>query len=151
MDSCEMIVISACETGRGELVRNEGVMSFSRAFLYSGCPSTINTLWKADDHSTDEILKTFYKYLETGYSKSEALQKAKLDFIHKNPIMRNPSYWSHIILTGNRDALYKKKQPWFWLFLRSVAVRWCSLQLEKGKKKKSTLFKVDTGYLKWVV
>ena len=57
MDSCQLIVISACETGRGELVHNEGVMSFARAFLYAGCPSTINTLWKADDHSTAEIIQ----------------------------------------------------------------------------------------------
>ena len=140
MDSCQMIVVSACETGRGELVHNEGVMSFARAFLYSGCPSTINTLWKADDHSTDEILKSFYQYLEAGYSKSEALQKAKLDFIRKNPIMRNPAYWSHIILTGNPDALYKKKQPWF----RAVFVICCGtilfFFLMKRKRKKADAF-----------
>ena len=64
MDSCRLMVISACETGKGALVRNEGVMSFARAFLYAGCPSTINTLWKADDRSTSEILRSFYKYLE---------------------------------------------------------------------------------------
>ena len=77
MDSCQMMVISACETGRGELVNNEGVMSFARAFLYAGCPSTINTLWKADDRSTAEIFKLFYKYLEAGYSKSRCITKGK--------------------------------------------------------------------------
>ena len=111
MDSCRMIVISACETGKGELVRNEGVMSFARAFLYAGCPSTINTLWKADDHSTAEILRRFYTYLNAGDSKSRALQKAKLDFIRGNPVYRNPAYWSNIVIMGNADALYKKKQP----------------------------------------
>ena len=114
MDSCRMIVISACETGRGELVHNEGVMSFARAFLYAGCPSTINTLWKADDHSTAEIIKLFYKYLERGDNKSLALQRAKLEFIRNNPLSRNPSYWSHIVLTGDTHALYKKRQPWIW-------------------------------------
>ncbi len=112
MDSCRMMVISACETGRGEFVHNEGVMSFARAFLYAGCPSTINTLWKADDHSTAEIIKLFYKYLEEGDNKSLALQKAKLEFIRNNPLSRNPSYWSHIVLTGDTQALYKKRQPW---------------------------------------
>jgi CHAT domain-containing protein len=114
MDSCRLMVISACETGRGELVHNEGVMSFARAFLYSGCPSTINTLWKADDRSTAEILKLFYTYLEAGDSKSRALQRAKLDFIRNNPTNRNPAYWSHIVLTGEPGQLFKKKQPWFW-------------------------------------
>jgi CHAT domain-containing protein/tetratricopeptide (TPR) repeat protein len=114
MDSCRMMVISACETGRGEFVHNEGVMSFARAFLYAGCPSTINTLWKADDHSTAEIIKLFYKYLEEGDDKSLALQQAKLEFIRNNPLFRNPAYWSHIVLTGDPSALYKKKQPWIW-------------------------------------
>jgi CHAT domain-containing protein/tetratricopeptide (TPR) repeat protein len=117
MDSCRMMVISACETGKGTLVRNEGVMSFARAFLYAGCPSTINTLWKADDHSTAEILSRFYTYLDEGDSKSRALQKAKLDFIKDHPIYRNPAYWSHIVIMGNADALYKKKQPWIWVVL----------------------------------
>jgi CHAT domain-containing protein len=117
MDSCKMIVISACETGRGELVKNEGVMSFARAFLYAGCPSTINTLWKADDRSTSEIFQSFYKYLEAGFSKSRALRNAKMDFIRNNPVDRNPAFWSHIILTGNPVSLYKKKQPWIWVVL----------------------------------
>jgi len=114
MDSCRLMVISACETGKGALVRNEGVMSFARAFLYAGCPSTINTLWKADDHTTSEILRLFYQYLEEGYSKAKALQKAKLEFIRNNPIDRNPAYWSHLILTGSQASLFKKKQPLFW-------------------------------------
>lgn len=114
MDSCLMMVISACETGRGQLVYNEGVMSFARAFLYSGCPSTINTLWKADDHSTAEILRMFYIYLKEGNSKSVALQKAKLEFIRNNPVYRDPAYWSHIVITGDAGALYKKRQPWAW-------------------------------------
>jgi CHAT domain-containing protein len=140
MDSCEMIVISACETGRGELVHNEGAISFARAFLYSGCPSTINTLWKADDHSTADILRLFYKYLDAGYTKSRALQKAKLEFIRNNPVNRDPGYWSHIILTGNPGALYKKKQPWFW----AVFVMGCGtilfFTIRKRKEKKVDAF-----------
>ena len=132
MDSCRMIVISACETGRGELVHNEGVMSFARAFLYAGCPSTINTLWKADDHSTAEIIKLFYKYLEQGDNKSLALQRAKLEFIRNNPLSRNPSYWSHIVLTGDTQALYKKRQPWIW----AVCVISCGTMLFFSIRKK---------------
>jgi hypothetical protein len=90
-------------------------MSFARAFLYAGCPSTINTLWKADDHSTAEIFKSFYGYLKAGNSKSKALQKAKLDFIRNNPIKRDPAYWSHIVLTGDPSSLFTRKQPPIWL------------------------------------
>ncbi len=80
MDSCQMMVISACETGRGELVNNEGVMSFARAFLYAGCPSTINTLWKADDIRLRKLFKSFYKYLEAGNSKSRCTPKGETGF-----------------------------------------------------------------------
>jgi CHAT domain-containing protein/Tfp pilus assembly protein PilF len=137
MDSCQMMVISACETGRGELVRNEGVMSFARAFLYAGCPSTINTLWKADDYSTAEILRRFYNYLNAGDSKSRALQKAKLDFIRENPVFRNPAYWSHIVIMGNADALYKKKQPRYLWAALGISFSAFMFIVIRNKKKKS--------------
>ena len=140
MDSCQMIVISACETGRGELVHNEGVMSFARAFLYAGCPSTINTLWKADDHSTAEIIKLFYKYLEEGDNKSLALQRAKLEFIRNNPLSRNPAYWSHLVLTGDTHALYKKKQPWIWAVLVISFGTILFFTIRKRKEKKVDAF-----------
>jgi CHAT domain-containing protein len=137
MDSCRMMVISACETGRGELVRNEGVMSFARAFLYAGCPSTINTLWKADDYSTAEILRRFYTHLNAGDSKSVALQKAKLEFVHDNPVFRNPAYWSHIVIMGNADALYKKKQPGKIWVVTGISFSVFIFFFIRNKKKKS--------------
>jgi CHAT domain-containing protein len=135
MDSCRMIVISACETGRGELVHNEGVMSFARAFLYAGCPSTINTLWKADDHSTSEIIKLFYKYMEEGDSKTLALQRAKLEFIRNNPLLRNPVYWSHIVLTGDTHPLYKKRQPWIWAVFAIILGTILLFSIKRRQKK----------------
>jgi CHAT domain-containing protein len=140
MDSCRMIVISACETGRGELVHNEGVMSFARAFLYAGCPSTINTLWKADDHSTSEIIKLFYKYLEEGDNKPLALQRAKLEFIRNNPLFRNPAYWSHIVLTGDPHSLYKKRQPWIWTVFAISCGTILFFSVRKRKEKKVDAF-----------
>jgi CHAT domain-containing protein len=148
LDSCELMVISACETGRGEYIKNEGVMSFARAFLYAGCPSTINTLWKADDHSTSEIFRIFYKYLEAGYSKSQALQKAKIDFIKNNPVNRDPAFWSHIILTGDPGSLYKKKQPWIWTAFLIAFGTIVFFLIGKRMKKKSTPFTANIGILK---
>jgi hypothetical protein len=142
-----MVVISACETGRGALVHNEGVMSFARAFLYAGCPSTINALWKADDHSTAEIIRLFYKYLDRRRIKITALRNAKLEFLHQNPLYRDPAYWSHIILTGNSSALNKKNSLGLGCFGNQL--RYDNIfQCQKKKEKKSTLFIVDIGYLK---
>jgi len=117
-------------------VHNEGVISFARAFLYAGCPSKINTLWKADDQSTAEIIKSFYKYLDQGDNKIIALQRAKLEFIRINPLSRNPSYWSHIVLTGDTQALYKKRQPWIWAVcvISFATILLFSIRKMKGKK-----------------
>jgi len=110
MDSTQLVIISACETGKGQLVNSEGVMSLSRAFIYAGCASTVNSLWKADDKATSFILKQFHYYLQEGYTKSKALQKAKLDYVKSDALNRSPAYWSHLIITGNTEALNRKKE-----------------------------------------
>jgi CHAT domain-containing protein len=107
MDSTELVIISACETGVGQLVNNEGVISLARAFIYAGCPSTVNSLWKADDNSTAMILRKFHAYLGKGYSKSKALQQAKLDYLKEGGVPKGPGYWSHLVVMGNAEALYK--------------------------------------------
>ena len=117
MDSTKLVIISACETGNGELVNSEGVMSLSRAFVYAGCPSTINSLWKADDKATSSILKQFHIYLREGYSKSKALQQAKLDYIKSNALYKSPTHWAHLVLMGNIEPVFVKKQPYVWVAL----------------------------------
>ena len=105
MDSTDLVILSTCESGNGELVDNEGVMSLSRGFLYAGCASTVNSLWKADDQSTEAILQKFHVYLEKGFSKPAALRQAKLDYIHGNAVYTSPNYWAHLVLVGNTDPI----------------------------------------------
>jgi CHAT domain-containing protein len=105
MDATKLVIISACETGEGELINNEGVMSVARAFAYAGCASSINSLWKADDRATCEILKRFHFYLQKGFSKSRALQKAKIDYIKRSETSKNPGYWSNLILVGDNQPI----------------------------------------------
>jgi CHAT domain-containing protein len=105
LDSTDLVILSTCESGKGEIVDNEGVMSLSRGFLYAGCASTVNSLWKADDRSTEVILQKFHVYLENGYSKSAALRQAKLDYIHGDAVYTTPNYWAHLILVGNTDPI----------------------------------------------
>jgi len=114
LDSTELVILSTCESGNGEIVDNEGVMSLSRGFLYAGCASTVNSLWKADDQSTEVILQKFHVYLEEGYSKPAALRQAKLDFIHGNSVYTTPNYWAHLILVGNTDPILKEEKN-YWL------------------------------------
>jgi CHAT domain-containing protein len=114
MSSTKLVVISACETGQGELVSNEGVISVARAFAYAGCASTISSLWKADDQATSFILRRFYVHLKEGVSKARALQQAKLDYLKSGAINKSPAYWSHLILIGNTEPIYKEGTGRLW-------------------------------------
>jgi CHAT domain-containing protein len=135
MNKTKLVVISACETGQGELVSNEGVISLARAFAYAGCASSISSLWKADDQATSFILRRFYFYLEKGYKKSTALRRAKLDYLANGTVNKSPAYWSHLVLIGDTAPLYPRNiDSWWWgLLLIPVAV--VSLWIVRKRKK----------------
>ncbi len=99
-----LVILSACETGAGQLVKGEGVLSLSRAFSYAGCPNIITSLWKADDFSTANLTSRIHHYLDEGYSISKAVQQSKIDYLHDkkiNPRLKHPYYWSHLVFIGN--------------------------------------------------
>ena len=110
MDATDLVILSACESGNGRIAENEGMISLSRGFMYAGCASTVNSLWKADDRSTAAILRQFHVYLEKGFTKSAALRQAKLDYIHSNALYVSPNYWAHLVLVGNTDAIVEKQE-----------------------------------------
>jgi CHAT domain-containing protein len=133
-----LVIISACETGEGEVVAQEGVISLARAFAYAGCGSTINSLWKADDKATSYILRQFYVHLKEGETKARALQLAKLDYMKSDAIDKSPAYWAHLVLTGDSSPLYSRyKSMWWWLLLVPLGIGvWL---FSRRKKKKSTI------------
>jgi CHAT domain-containing protein len=115
MEGTQLIIISACETGHGQLVNSEGVLSLTRGFAYAGCASMVNSLWKADDAATAAILHQFHSYLQKGYTKSKALRQAKLDYLHSNALYKTPDYWAHLILIGDNQPLVKAATWYRWL------------------------------------
>jgi len=62
------VVISACETGTGELSKGEGVLSLGWSFVYRGVPSVVMSLWKVNETSTSDLMKNYYEYLNEGMS-----------------------------------------------------------------------------------
>ena len=98
----DLAFLAACETGAGELYIGEGVNSIARSFAAVGVPSTIATLWKADDKAIYAISEQFYSFLNQGLSRDEALQKAKITFI-QNGSRENelPFYWASLVLSGD--------------------------------------------------
>lgn len=97
----DLVVLSACETGRGKLVEGEGLIGLSRGFFYAGANSILLSLWSVNDRSTAQLMENFYRYLHEGKEKSEALRQAKIDFLKGElPSLRHPYYWAPFILLG---------------------------------------------------
>ncbi len=117
-NNAELVVLSACNTSIGTVEKGEGVMSLARGFFNTGANSVVSTLWKADDQSTLELTTDFYHYLKKGTSKSEALRKAKLNYLKKHSLSEaSPYYWSSLILIGNPDPLPSVSGFNIWIFL----------------------------------
>ena len=119
LDSTDLIILSACETGSGRLVHGEGLMSITRAFSYAGCPNLITSLWKATDRTTAFITIRLHFYLDKGYTKDHALQSAKIDLLKSNDIpaqLKTPDHWSHLVFIGDYEP-GPRATPWYWLLL----------------------------------
>ena len=96
--SADLIVLSACQTGRGKLERGEGIMGLPSVFFYSGASSVVTSLWKISDKSTSELMRYFYQFLSQGEDKAQALRLAKLRMIDSQ--YSNPYYWAAFVLNG---------------------------------------------------
>ncbi|WP_273275197.1 CHAT domain-containing protein [Maribacter polysiphoniae] len=105
--NADLVTLSACQTGFGKLQKGEGMLSLARGFNYAGVPAIVTTLWKINDQSTSEIMKSFYGNLSNGLNKKEALRQAKLRYLNSNDdaLLRHPYYWSGIVITGNTMPL----------------------------------------------
>lgn len=117
--NCDFLLLGACETGMGGKDNGEGNISLARAFSSIGVKSMLLASWKIDEESSMKITESFLKYLQEGYSKSVALQKAKLDFLNtSNPRNANPFYWAGLNVIGNNDNIKPKPtQNYLWWLL----------------------------------
>lgn len=121
--SADMAVLSACNTGSGQLVKGDGVMSLSKGFIHAGCPSALVSLWSVDDYSTSEIMINFYKYLKKGQSKDKAIRNAKLEYLSSaDKVKRHPFYWAAFIHMGDPVALDLGGQNRRWLWMTMIGV-----------------------------
>lgn len=99
-------ILSACNSGTGDLRRGEGVMSLARAFSYAGCPSVVVSLWSIPDSSTSVLMNHFYDNLKKGMEKDQALQQAKMKYLAEiNPSYSVPNFWGASILVGDISPL----------------------------------------------
>jgi CHAT domain-containing protein len=101
---CDLVVLSACQTGRGQLLSGEGVVGLTRAFLYAGARSVVVSLWSVSDISTGQLMKDFYRNLADNLGSSAALRLAKLEMSRSVTQTRHPYYWAPFIAIGKPSA-----------------------------------------------
>jgi CHAT domain-containing protein/tetratricopeptide (TPR) repeat protein len=98
LEATDMIVVSACETGLGDVKSGEGVYGLQRAFLVAGADAIIMSLWKVDDAATQQLMSNFYtNWLKLG-NKQKAFKQAQLQLMTK---YKDPYYWGAFVMMGN--------------------------------------------------
>ena len=123
--NADMVVLSACETGIGELQRGEGIISLARGFSYAGAKSLITSLWSVDDSRTRELMEDYYHYIKAGKAKDEALRLAKLDFLAKyRKVEAHPFYWAPFIAMGDMSPLHLRPRisPLWWVLVGLIGI-----------------------------
>ena len=116
LDGCDLVVLSACETGLGEVAGGEGLLGVQRAFQVSGARSTIASLWSVDDLATRRLMERFYRnYWDKEMSKLDALREAQIWLLNhpeqvrdarrkpklSDPQRVSPHYWAAFLLSGD--------------------------------------------------
>jgi CHAT domain-containing protein len=95
----DLVTLSACSTGLGELVSGEGMLGLVRAFLYAGASNVAVSLWNVNDAATSTLMKEFYRNLSLSVSPPEALRRAQLSMLRQsNPLWHHPRYWAPFVL-----------------------------------------------------
>jgi CHAT domain-containing protein len=104
----DLVVLSGCETGSGQVSGDEGVISLARAFTQAGARSVVSALWPISDASTERVMLQFYKKRYKGASKSAALRAGQMAMFSP-PSSREKTRYDNLKLDWTRWA-----HPYFW-------------------------------------
>ena len=95
LSNTKLVVMSACETGRGKVDPIDGVLGLQRAFKKAGAKTIVMSLWKVNDEATSLMMSCFYRYLSNGKERHEALELARKNVEKEYP---DPFYWAGFIM-----------------------------------------------------
>lgn len=98
LDNTDMVVLSACETGLGEIMNGEGVFGLQRSFIVAGTKSLIMSLWSVNDEVAVKLMELLYTYYLDGMGKRESFRRAILDIKNKYPHFY---YWGPFVMIGS--------------------------------------------------
>jgi CHAT domain-containing protein len=94
-----LVVLSACDTGVGDVRNGDGVYGLRRALVLAGAESQLMTLWPVSDRSTRDLVVNYYRQITADVGRGDALRRAQLDLM-RTPRFAHPYYWASFILSG---------------------------------------------------
>ncbi|QIR41403.1 CHAT domain-containing protein [Tolypothrix sp. PCC 7910] len=105
--STDLVVLSACETGSGDVKVGNGVYGLRRALVIAGSQTQVLSLWLVDDEATKLLMVKYYQNLKAGQGRHEALRSAQLELLN-SPDYQHPKYWAAFVPSGNWTVLSDK-------------------------------------------
>ena len=104
--SAELTVLSACNTGIGEIQNGEGVLNLAKGFLMAGSKSALMSLWSVNDCTTSKLMELFYSNLKKGNSRNESMRQTKINFLtNASKLHAHPYYWGAFVHYGKNKPL----------------------------------------------
>jgi CHAT domain-containing protein/Tfp pilus assembly protein PilF len=104
----KLATLSACDTGVGEVKNGDGVYGLRRALMLAGAETQVISLWAVSDKATRELMASYYRRLQEGQGRGEALRQSQLEML-KNVNRRRPYYWASFIQSGEWANLEGKR------------------------------------------
>lgn len=106
----ELVVLSACGTGLGELRAGEGVLGLRRAFAMAGAQTQVMSLWDVPDSTTARLMEAYYRKLLDGKGRAEAMQEVQLEMLRSEE-HHLPGDWASFVVVGEWRPLSAEKLP----------------------------------------
>jgi CHAT domain-containing protein len=108
LQDVDLAVLTSCESGVGKFQTGEGAMSIARGFAYAGCPSIVMSLWKVDDLTTAQVMKSYYCQVFNGTNLGSVLRESKLEYLKSSDeLSSHPFYWAALIHIGDTRGIAK--------------------------------------------
>lgn len=119
--SADLVTLSACNTGLGEYIYGEGVMSMARGFLLAGTKNVVTSLWTVNDKSTAQLMEGFYDHQANVEDVALSLTLAKRDYLENaDEVFADPYYWGAWVAVGPWEQ--QRSPATLYIFLAGLAI-----------------------------